>query len=215
LNGRVFSGASELYDFAVGAVNARTDADIDAAAAHFAKAVIILGISAVQAVLMRGAARTVIERGAPQIKPYIDVGPAPPPGNQLRLTRPATIPSGNPAAYAGGTTDAYGAIAIARDQSVTTQKVALFHELVHRFFSPRTGPLRRFRANLAINGYQRSAFLQYLEEALAQGYGNLRVNGLAHALGSYRFPIANGYVTVSQLQAEGFAIGRIMLGGSA
>jgi hypothetical protein len=133
----------------------------------------------------------------------------------LRLTRPATIPSGDPAAYIGGTTDAYGAIAIARDQSLTAQKVALFHELVHRFFSPRTGPLRRFRASLAINGYQRSAFLQYLEEALAQGYGNLRVRGLSDALGSCRFPIANGYVTVSQLQAEGFAIGRIMLGGSA
>jgi len=41
-----------------------------------------------------------------------------------------------------------------------------------------------------------------------------RVNGLAQALGAIRFPLAVGYVTVSQLAAEGSAIGTIVLGGT-
>ena len=72
----------------------------------------------------------------------------------------------------------------------------------------------RFRAELKSAGYDRSAFLKYIEEALAEGYAQLRVNGLAQAVQAYRFPLERGYVTVSQLVAEGQAIGSIMLGGS-
>jgi hypothetical protein len=53
-----------------------------------------------------------------------------------------------------------------------------------------------------------------VEEALAEGYAQLRVNGLAEAFGAFRFPISNGYVTVSQLVAEGQAVGTILLGGA-
>ncbi len=102
---------------------------------------------------------------------------------------------------------------IARNQSLTEQRLALFHELVHRYFSPRTGPLRQIRARLRMSAYSRSAFLRYLEEALAEGYAQLRVHGLARALGMYRFPVQSGYVTVSQLGFEGSAIGTITLGG--
>lgn len=63
------------------------------------------------------------------------------------------------------------------------------------------------------SAYNRSALLRYLEEALAEGYAQLRVNGLARALGAYRFPLQGGYVTVSQLLTEGQAIGTITLGG--
>jgi hypothetical protein len=41
----------------------------------------------------------------------------------------------------------------------------------------------------------------------------LRVHGLARALGAIRFPLQGGYVTVSQLASEGRAIGTITLGG--
>jgi len=205
----VFAGAKELYEFGGLALGARTDADLDSAARHFASAVTILGVSAVQALLLRGPGRSVIQRGKPQLRPFHDVGPAPPAGDQLRLTRPPSLPGGSL-----GSTDGYGAISIARNQTLPEQRLTLFHELVHRFFSPRTGPLRRLRANLAINGYQRSAFLKYLEEVMAEGYAQLRVNGLASAFAAYRFPIAHGYVTVTQLTAEGNAIGTICLGGS-
>ena len=75
---------------------------------------------------------------------------------------------------------------------------------------PRTGPLRQLRTELNT----RSMFLRYLEEALAEGYAHLRVNGLASEVEALRFPIQGGYVTVSQLVAEGAAIGTIFLGGT-
>lgn len=204
----VFEGAGALYDFAAGAINARSDADLDAAGRNFARAVTLLGISTIQAVLLRGQGRAVIARGRPQIYPRTDVGPPPGAGPNLRLSRPGRIPGGSL-----GTTDAYGTIQIARNQSLSEQRITLFHELVHRYFSPRVGPLRRLRAELRMSAYSRSALLRYLEEALAEGYGQLRVNGLAQALGAFRFPLTGGYMTVSELAAEGSAIGTIVLGG--
>jgi len=206
----VFEGASELYDFAMGAVNARTEADLDKAAKHFARAVVVLGISAIQAILLKGQGRTVAARGRPQLRGRVQVGAPPPAGNQLRLSRPASVPGG-----ALGDTDAFGVIRVARNQSIAEQRLTLLHELVHRYFSPRTGPLRQFRAEMRMAGYMRSAFLRYLEEALAEGYAQLRINGLADAVRALRFPLNGGYVVVSQLVAEGQAIGTIVLGGAA
>ena len=205
----VFDGASELYDFAVGALEARTDADLEAAGKHFARAVVVLGISTIQAILLRGQGRTVAARGRPQLRGRIGVGEPPPSGNQLRVSRPKSIPG----EILGDATE-YGVIRVARNQSLTEQRLTLLHELVHRYLSPRVGPLRRFRAELKSAGYDRSAFLKYIEEALAEGYAQLRVNGLAQAVQAYRFPLERGHVTVSQLVAEAQAIGSIMLGGA-
>lgn len=204
----VFEGAGALYDFATGTINARSDTDLDAAGRNFARAVTLLGISTIQAVLLRGQGRAVIARGRPRIYPRIDVGPPPGAGPKLRISRPDNIRGGSL-----GTTDAYGTIEIARNQSLSEQRITLFHELVHRYFSPRVGPLRQLRAELKISSYSRSALLRYLEEALAEGYGLLRVNGLAQALGAYRFPLTGGYMTVSELAVEGKALGAIVLGG--
>ncbi len=205
----VFSGAGELSEFTTKAVNGRTSADLDEAAGHFAKAVMLLGISAIQAMLLRGAAKPVVQRGMPRVEPLPDVGTPPPAGNGLSLSRPRSLPGGE----LGGTT-MYGEIAVSRAQSLSEQKVTLFHELVHRYFSPRTGPLRQLRAQFRWNAYSKSSLLRYLEEAMAEGYGQLRVHGLSQALGAYRFPIQFGYVTVSQMRAEGMAIGTISLGGT-
>jgi hypothetical protein len=205
----VFEGAGALYDFTTCAINARSDADLEQAGQHFARAVTLLGIATVQSVLLRGQGGAVVARGRPTIRPRPSVGPPPPPGNQLRISRSANLPGGSL-----GETTAYGEIVISRAQSLTEQRLTLFHELVHRFFSPRTGPLRRLRAELNMSAYSRSALLRYLEEALAEGYGQLRVHGLAQALRAVRFPLDGGYVTVSQLAAEGRAIGTIALGGT-
>lgn len=80
--------------------------------------------------------------------------------------------------------------------------------------SPRTGPLQRLRANVRMSAYERSCFLRHLEEALAEGYGQLKVNGFAAAFRAYRFPLDGGYVTVSSLQAEGMMVGKIVLASS-
>ncbi len=204
-----FDGAKALCDFATRAVGARSESDLDQAGQSFARAVLILGVSTVQAILLHGQARTAIARGTPQVHPMPDVGPTPPAGNQLRLSRPATLPG----RAVGGTTG-FGEIAIARDQTLTEQRITLLHELVHRYFTPRVGPLRRLRAELKMSAYARSAILRYLEEALAEGYAQLRVNGLAAGLRAWRFPLRFGYVTISQVAAEGRAIGTIVLGGT-
>jgi len=204
----VFEGASELCDFAVGAVRARSDEDIENAGRHFAHSVTILGVSSLQAILLRGQGRTVMARGSPRVYPPPNVG-SPPAGTEFRVTRPARIP-GN---IMGGTSP-YGEIQIARNQSLTEQRITLFHELVHRFFSPRFGPLRQLRAEMRMSLYEQSAVLRYLEEAMAEGYGQLKVHGLASALGAIKFPINSGYMTLSNIAAEGLSIGTITLGGT-
>ncbi len=156
-----------------------------------------------------GQGRIVIGRGRPQIYPRPYVGVPPPAGNQLRVSRPTQIAGGSL-----GETTAYGVIRVARNQSLSEQQVTLFHELVHRYFSPRTGPFRKLRAEVNMSVYSRSALLRYLEEALAEGYGQLRVHGLAMALRAVKFPLQGGYVTVAQLVTEGLAIGTITLGGT-
>lgn len=205
----VFEGAAELYDFTVGAIGARSDADLEKAGRHFARAVTLLGVSTLQAILLRGQGRAVMARGRPQIYPRPHVGIVPPAGNQLLVSRPAQM-----AGDSLGETTAYGVISVARNQSLSEQRVTLFHELVHRYFSPRIGPFRRLRAEINMSAYSRSALLRYLEEALAEGYGQLRVHGLGKALGAIKFPLQGGYVTVSQLATEGLAIGTITLGGT-
>lgn len=205
----VFEGAGALYEFATTSIGARTSADLDRAGRHFARAVTILGISTVQAVLLRGQAKPVLRRGAPRRRPMPSVGNPPRAGNRLRLSRPSSLPDGTL-----GTTNAYGAITVARNQPLSEQRATLLHELVHRFFSPRIGPLRKLRAQLGISAYARSAILRYIEEGLAEGYAQLRLHGLARALSSYRFPIDGGYMTVSQLAGEGTTIGTVVLGGT-
>ncbi len=72
----IFTGMDHLYLFATGAYNARSLPALDAAADHFAKAVGILGIQAVLAVLFRG-------------RPYgrrEPAGPPPPPTPGFRYT---------------------------------------------------------------------------------------------------------------------------------
>jgi hypothetical protein len=55
----------------------------------------------------------------------------------------------------------WGPMVAIEDETIT--------EWAHRFFSPRTGLFRQFRAELNMAGYTRSALLRYLEEALAEG----------------------------------------------
>lgn len=205
----VVTGAEELYKFATTALNARTDADLDIAGRHFAQAVAILGISVISTLLLRKSARAASSRGRPTVRPLPNVGKTPPPGTPLKVARPQTLPSG-----ALGETDWWGNISVIRNQSLADQRVTMYHEWVHRVLSPRFGPLRKLRAQLRASGYWRSALLRYLEEAMAESYAQLRAYGLGDMLTGLSFPIAGGYVTVSQLVTEGVAIGNILVGGA-
>ena len=133
----VFEGASELYDFADNSINARTDHDLEAAGHHFARAVVILGISTIQAVLLRGQGRAVVARGRPQIYPRMRLAPPPPGGSGLQVTRPPNLPGG-----ILGETSPYGVIRVARNQSLTEQRLTLLHELGGRsILASEDGPV--------------------------------------------------------------------------
>lgn len=84
----VFDGAGALYDFLQTAMGARTDTQLDASGKHFARAVMLLGISTVQGLLLRGQGAKITSRGQPRLYPRVKVGAPPPADNALRVSRP-------------------------------------------------------------------------------------------------------------------------------
>ena len=155
---------------------------------HFARAVVILGISTIQAVLLRGQGRTVVAQVLRRSTPPRACR------RRLQGKRAPDFAAAQPSGRDSGEASPYGFIRVARNQSMTEQRLTLLHELVHRYLSPRTGPFQ-IRAELRMSAYARSSLLQYLEEAMAEGYAQLRVNGLAQAVQALRFPLNGGYVT--------------------
>ncbi|MES1164371.1 MAG: hypothetical protein ABUR63_01330 [Verrucomicrobiota bacterium] len=211
----VFKLGDELWAFGKTAIGAASEADLDGAARHFARAVLIAGIDVVSALLLRKNLRAVVRRGRPTVEPGLErVGRAPRGAGAFYrpiISRPATLPGG-----ALGETDWYGNIAVTRTQSVIEQRLTLYHEWVHSVLSPRLRPLQELRASVRAAGYWRSALLRYLEEALAESYAQLRVRGLGHVWRGVTFPVGpagQSYVTVGELMGEGAAIGSIMVGG--
>lgn len=202
----VFTGAEEFYNFVTTAINAMTEGELDRAAQHFAKAVNILGITVISAILLKKNVNSVISRGRPQIRPMPNIGPPTPRG--VKITRPFRLPSG-----ALGETDFFGNIQVIRKQPIIEQRLTLYHEWVHSILSPRFGPLRQLRAQLRASAYNRSSLLRYIEEAMAESYAQLRIYGLQNILVGIRFPIQGGYMTVSQIVSERIAVGNITIGG--
>ncbi|MDM0109639.1 hypothetical protein QTH97_32290 [Variovorax sp. J22R24] len=122
------------------------------------------------------------------------------------VTQDPPLPAGE------GFTDPFGNITVSSKGSAADRALVRYHEEVHSFFSPKFRPLRNLRASIRMNGYQRSALLQYVEEALAETRAQMKVNGLKGIPEGVRFPIANGYVTLSQMVTEA-AIGTVIYGG--
>jgi hypothetical protein len=78
----------------------------------------------------------------------------------------------------------------------------LYHEQVHSALSPKLMLFREMRADFGIKGYKESQFLRYLEEAMAEGYAQLRVNGIKGLPAAIRFPVVNGYVELHAVVKE-------------
>lgn len=183
----VFDGIEELLSFAMLALKARSDADLDRAAQHFSKAVSILGIQTVLAVLFRGAPKT-WRGGRPNVGPpprFVRGAIARPP---LRSTR--TLPAG------AGETSPWGEIIISRLGTSTDRRLAALHERVHRLLTPRLNVLRNFRVTGRVTSYSKSPLSRYLEEALAETVAQVGVHGLRSVFRGISFPVRNGYVTL-------------------
>jgi hypothetical protein len=206
-----------LIDFGVTAYRAQTEADLDRAARAFGHAVVVAGVTAVLSLLLRRSARqiqngrgmSVAQAARPREPGLVDVGVDSQGG---KLVRQPTV-TGDPKLPAGeGATTPWGDVTYSTAGRAKDQQLARLHELVHSFLSPRLRPLRSFRVRVAMSGYSRSAILRYLEEAPAESFAQLRVNGLQGLMTGLRFPVANGYLTLRQLACEGVEVGTIVLG---
>jgi hypothetical protein len=207
----VFSGLDHLYDFAVGAYQARTTDDLDVAADHLAKAITILGVQTVLAVLFRGARAPRTGSGG-----RLNLGPPPArtPGLRYRPTirRDPTLPAGE------GSTSFWGNITVSTRGSATDQALVLLHEKVHQFLMPKLYILREYRASNRAGSYMRSSLWRYIEEALAETIAQVGVTGMRNFFVGIRFPVQSGYMflrrgggfdpqfTGSGLLAEGAAL---------
>jgi hypothetical protein len=180
--------AMHLGGFVSATFGASSEADLDRAASHLSSMVAIVGIDAALVLLTRGAVRANRSRFRPSAR--------------ADPTRPAGT----------GGTDKYGNYWYSSAGSVQDQALARYHEMMHSILSPKWRPLRELRAEAGARGYQHSALLRYLEEALAEGFAQLRVNGIKGLPQALRFPIANGYVTVTALATEA-AVGTVVAGG--
>lgn len=150
-------------------------------------------------------------RNAP--KPGAAPAPAPgKPGGQDLFYKPKvqadpTLPPG------AGATNKYGDVRYSSKGSPSDVALAKHHEAVHSALSPKLKYFREFRADLGMTGYQKSQFLRYLEEALAETYAQLRVKGFSGLPAGIQFPIKNGYVSLTGVVTEA-AIGSLVIGGT-
>ena len=185
----IFSGLDHLYEFASGTYKATSEQDLNIAADHLAKAVAILGITAVLAVLFRG--RPATGRGG-----KINVGSPPPRTPSIRykptITRTSSLAAGE------GSTSPWGDIIVSARGSAADQRIVFLHERVHQFLTPKLYLLRRTRVTYMAGSYTRSSLWRYIEEAIAETVGQVGVHGMRSFFVGVRFPVSNGYVYLTR-----------------
>ena len=204
--------ASDVFTFTDRSLNGTTEQDLDRAAHTFSRAVALAGITVIMALLLRRSARQIqASRGAnvvdalrPQRPGLPSVKPDPEAGRLWSRPGSKSDPSLPPG---HGSTSPFGEVRLSPAGTAAEQALVRAHELVHRFLTPRFGVLRTFRVRLRMSGYLRSALLRYLEEALAETVAQLKVNGFRGLVEGIRFPVANGYMVITDLASEGAAIG--------
>lgn len=203
----------EMYSFALGTKNAQTEQDLDRASEHFARALVDGGVTLVSALFFRSRPKTFHE---PFFEGPVNVARGPRgPGLRFKpMTTVDRIPQ-NPGTVVAGTTDIFGNITVEIRQSPGEILQTLLHERVHQFLTPKLYFLREVRIKFAMEGYNRSYLLRYLEEALAETYSLVKTVGPRATLEGIRFPVRNGYVTVAGMQREvkGVLLGTILVSG--
>jgi hypothetical protein len=223
VGGAVFEAASNLYNFATRALNARSNDDIKAAGAHLATAVTLLGVQTALALLTRSGPKSTFKtayKGQPlgslsqMGKLPRSAGPFYKPKIRFRKDKLA----------GQGATNAAGDTWIGRDHygpgKAAAQEVrkAAYHEAMHRFLTPKLQIFREFRVYLKQSGYSKSYVLRYLEEALCEIWGQLRGSGFGkdEILAGLKFPLGTKYeITIALLgeEAKGILLGPITVGG--
>jgi hypothetical protein len=210
--------AEDMYHFAHLTIKAKTEDDLEKASQYFSHAVVLAGITVIMAILLRRSVKKIQASRGPNITDALkrrNSAGLPPVGNDPEAGRIWSKPgvSTDPSLGAGeGSTSPWGEVKLSPSGSTTEQALTRAHEMVHRFLTPRLGILRKFRVQLGMAGYLSSMLLQYIEEALAETIAQLKVNGFSGLLHGLKFPVANGYMLISDLVSEGEAIGTITIG---
>jgi hypothetical protein len=200
----------EFYRFANLVRQSASDSDLDEAARHFAKAVVLGGVTLVTAILFKNRPRNTLKEphfgGAAQV----GVPPARSPGLRYK----PTISERPMAGGLLGVTTEYGDIVVNANLAPFEKTETVLHERVHQFFTPKFYFLRDIRVQINIEAYNRSYLLRFVEEALAEGYALLRMRGRG-VLAAISFPVRNGYVTVAKMgqEAAGFVLGIVNVSG--
>jgi hypothetical protein len=205
--------AKELMAFVNGCTDAKTEMELEDGAKHFASAVAMVGVQVMMAILLRKPARNLKQKGMLNVlkeKPSLIPEPLPRPG-ALPFKFTQKIAAGK------GWTDWYGNIRISSFGTDDIKWATYLHEKMHAFLRPKLAPLRELRAGFASSAYNRSAIMKYLEEALAESYSICEREGYSWSSikQGLDFPVANRYVTVTQLATEGKAVGTVVVGSMA
>ena len=186
----VFTGLDHLYDFASGTYRAKTPKDLDLAADHLTKAIAILGVQTVLAILFRGAKAPKVGKGG-----RVNVGAAP---RTAGLRYKPTIVRDPALRDGAGWTSFWGDIVVSSRGSAAEQAVVLLHERVHQFLMPKLYVLRNYRMSTRAASYMRSSLWRYIEEALAETIAQVGVNGFKQLFTGLKFPVGNGYMFLRQ-----------------
>ena len=93
-------------------------------------------------------------------------------------------------------------ITISRLGTSTDRRLAALHESVHRALTPKLDILRTVRVEGRTASYTRSSLITYLEEALAESFAQVSVNGARGLFTGIVFPVRNGYVTLFSKQVN-------------
>ncbi|MBI1422110.1 MAG: hypothetical protein GC149_01505 [Gammaproteobacteria bacterium] len=193
----IFSGLDYLFSAVSLTYHASSKRDLEKAADDFSKAISILGVQTVLAILFRKV--PVTRRGG-----RFELG-EPPRTPGIRY-KPKTEGINSSELYAGeGSTNPWGDITISLKGSINDQKSALYHEKVHQFLAPKLYLLRNFRVQNLTASYFRSSLWRYVEEALAETVSQVGVYGIRKFFVGVKFPVKNGYVFLTR--GGGFSVG--------
>ena len=197
----------ELLAFARPTYSAQSEEQLDQAAKNFANAVAIGGITLIAGIVFKSRPKAFREPffAGPVHVPKVPKGP----GFRYKPTESLGHLPSPPGKIVFGTTDMFGNIIVDIKLSPAQIQETLFHERVHKFLTPKFYFLREIRIKLAIEGYNKSYLLRYLEEALAQTYALVRTQGGGAILEGLAFPVKNGYVSIGSMAKEA---GSIVLG---
>jgi hypothetical protein len=221
LGGVAVQAARLLFESARLVIQAKDKKDIDTAGAILAEVVSLIGVQGTLALLLSkpsGALKDQFFVSRENPKPFAWQTFKALPKNRWWGYKPAIQGVTTMDAGVGGTDVYTGDIEYSLQGSDTDRRLAIAHEQVHQFLTPKLQVLRHLRTFLRAQGYNRSYLLRYLEEAIAETTAQIRVKGLArtHVIEGIRFPIGDGYmVTVGAIKGEvrQIFLGPITVGG--